>query len=118
MAEPKMVQTELAAKTLQKLPELAVVEISRLHFDPIDSIPVETAWVNDQLAFNDASFRQIADKMEKWYDTKIEFSAGNLEMLRFTGKFEKETLDQALEALQFTTPFRYRRQGKTIVIYQ
>jgi ferric-dicitrate binding protein FerR (iron transport regulator) len=56
--------------------------------------------------------------MEKWYNTEIEFAAPSLEGAHLTGKFEKETLDEALEALQFTTPFRYRRQGQTIVIYQ
>lgn len=108
----------LVTNTLQTIPAAEIAEIVILHFDPIDSIPVETAWVNDQLAFNNESFRDIANKMEKWYNTKIEFDAPSLENAHLTGKFEKETLEEALEALQFTTPFRYRRQGQTIVIYQ
>lgn len=112
------IRPTLVTKTVQNIPIAEIAEIVILHFDPIDSIPVETAWVNDQLAFNNESFRDIADKMEKWYNTEIEFAAPMLENAHLTGKFEKETLQEALEALQFTTPFRYRRQGQTIVIYQ
>lgn len=108
----------LVTKTVKPIPAAEIAEIVILRFDPIDSIPAETAWVNDQLAFNNESFRDIANKMEKWYNTEIEFAAPSLEDAHLTGKFEKETLDEALEALQFTTPFRYRRQGQTIVIYQ
>jgi ferric-dicitrate binding protein FerR (iron transport regulator) len=108
----------LVTKTVQQIPAAEIAEIVILRYDPIDSIPAETAWVNDQLAFNNESFRDIANKMEKWYNTKIEFAAPSLEDAHLTGKFEKESLQEALEALQYTTPFRFRRQGQTIVIYQ
>jgi ferric-dicitrate binding protein FerR (iron transport regulator) len=92
------------------------VEIVKLQFDPIDNIPVETAWLNDQLAFSDESFREVADKIENWYNVSIEFRSPELESLRFTGKFDKETLPEALQALQFTTPFSYKIKDNKIFI--
>ncbi|MBO9620755.1 MAG: DUF4974 domain-containing protein, partial [Niabella sp.] len=35
---------------------------------------------------------------------------------RFTGEFEKETIGQALRALQVTYPFQYTITGKTVTI--
>jgi transmembrane sensor len=108
----------LVSKTIKDTHIPDIAEIVRLDFDIADSMAAETAWINDQLAFNNESFKQVAEKMEKWYNTKIIIESPSLEVARFTGKFEKESLQEALEALQYTTPFRFRRQGQTIVIYK
>ena len=93
-----------------------IPEIKRIAYYSVDSIPVETAWLNHQLAFYDESFREVAIKMEKWYDIKIVFASPALENIRFTGKFENETIEQAFQALQIIGRFRYDINNKTIII--
>lgn len=69
-----------------------------------DNQVVETAWVYNMLSFSDESFRQVANKFEKWFAMEIRFEDPELEELRFTGSFRDETLTEALKAMQLTTP--------------
>ncbi|HSK13964.1 MAG TPA: FecR domain-containing protein [Phnomibacter sp.] len=106
-------------RLLEKVSPAVETHILPLKIDPTEKILIETAWVNDQLAFADESFREVADKMEKWFNVKIVFQSEALEHLRFTGKFENETLADALLALQYTAPFRYEfLKDQTLVIHK
>lgn len=96
--------------------QLPIPILKRIAFDPLDNIPVETAWLNHQLAFYEETLREVADKMEKWYGVNIEFTKPGLEKLVFTGKFEKETLEEALEALKFIGKFNFHINQKTVII--
>lgn len=91
-------------------------DILKLNYYSDDTIPVVTAWVADQLVFSDEPFRDVADKMEKWYNVIIEIRSAKLAETHLNGKFEKETLEVALEALQYSTPFKYTIEGNKIII--
>ena len=110
----------MAGSALQKQNRVAtVVQIpvmQKLVVKPDELFPVETAWVNNTLAFNDESFREVADKMERWYGVEIVFAHHELEQMRFTGRFENETVAQALEAMQLATPFHFSMKGNSILI--
>lgn len=93
------------------------VELSHLSILDLDSSIIETSWVNNRLVFRSETFEQVADKMERWFGVSIEFSNEKLKSLRFTGVFEKETIDQALKALQLTTFFSYKIGKDSIEIY-
>ncbi|RPD43041.1 FecR family protein [Chitinophaga barathri] len=88
-----------------------------IHLDSIRMIPVnggadslllETAWIENKLAFTSEPFYSLAAKIERWYNVKINFADTTVKNYRFTGVFEDETLEQALSALQFTGSFKYR----------
>lgn len=81
------------------------------------SLLVETSWVSNKLAFVDEAFADVARKMERWYDIRIEFNNPRLEELRLTGSFENESLTQAMEALRFIADFKYKIVNDTITIY-
>jgi ferric-dicitrate binding protein FerR (iron transport regulator) len=87
-----------------------------LSFDPVDSLPFETAWVFHTLAFSNETFKQVAQKMEKWFDVSIEFTSPALENIRFTGRFEDETLEDALTALKIIGKFQFSIQDKKVII--
>ncbi|MHA4844644.1 FecR family protein [Flavitalea antarctica] len=95
-------------------PAMAIRDVT--HFKQADSIIIETSWVENQLVFQDEALVDIASKMEKWYGVQIEFEKEFLKDLRFTGIFEKETIQQALHALSITGDFDYmiRPSGVTI----
>jgi transmembrane sensor len=92
--------------------------VNKLKYDPVDSSIAETLWVENKLAFNDESFAELVKSMERWYNVKIEITDAELLNERLTGSFEKESVDQALEALRITIPFRFEKNGNNISIYR
>ncbi|MEK7198429.1 MAG: DUF4974 domain-containing protein, partial [Bacteroidota bacterium] len=81
-----------------------------------DSQVVETAWVYNLLSFSDESFRQVANKMEKWYGVTIILLENDMENWHFTGSFRNESLTEALTALQLSTAFNFVVKEHTIYI--
>jgi ferric-dicitrate binding protein FerR (iron transport regulator) len=95
---------------------MAEAHISKMVLDHEMQLPIETAWVNNRLAFSDESFRDVANKMERWYGVSIQFDEPSLEEIHLTGSFENETIQEALEALKLTAKFSYDINGNSIVI--
>jgi transmembrane sensor len=93
-----------AAGAMKVFPTVAIRALS--HFGA-DSLVTETAWVQNKLVFQDQSFRELARMMERWYAIRIDFRGTSLDTLHFTGNFEKETIEQALTALQVSSKFIY-----------
>ncbi|HEY6503238.1 MAG TPA: FecR domain-containing protein [Chitinophagaceae bacterium] len=104
----------IADPTNELKPEIA---IQRLKYNAADSTVDETQWVENKLVFNDESFSEVAVKMERWYNVEIEIRDNRLKEKRLTGNFEKETIDQALEALTITNSFSFERTGNKIIIH-
>jgi transmembrane sensor len=82
-----------------------------------DSDKVETAWLYNRLVFNGDTFRELADKMERWYNVKIIFMDDRLYKYRFGGAFANESVQDALNALQLTAPFNYKINGDVIGLF-
>ncbi len=93
-----------------------IIELSHLTRYPSDNSVVETGWINNKLIFTNETLEEIATKMERWYGVTIHIKNENLKKELLTGSFEKETLPQALKALQFTTRFNYKIEKDAITI--
>jgi ferric-dicitrate binding protein FerR (iron transport regulator) len=93
-----------------------IIELSHLTIFPKDSSIVETGWVENRLVFSEETFVEIAKKMERWYGINIVINNEKLKKELLTGIFEKETVYEALKALQFTTPFTYKMEKDVIII--
>ncbi len=98
------------------LAEVPVARITPLARLAANDPAVETAWLYNTLAFQDETFREVADKMEKWYGVEIRFHSTKLENERLTGTFRQESLLQALNALQYITDFNYTQKNNIISI--
>jgi ferric-dicitrate binding protein FerR (iron transport regulator) len=99
-------------------------------FEPIkpalkDNISVKTgeetittiAWKDNMLIFNNELFSEISKRIERWYGVKIiVINYPELENTRLSGKFDKETVEQAIEALRYATPFRFKIEKNIITI--
>ncbi|GAB3424210.1 FecR family protein [Niabella aquatica] len=90
--------------------------ISRIMPVDRDSLIAETSWIHNRLLFEGETFREIAAKMERWYDVKINFGSEEVAAYRLRGVFEDETIDEALKALQQIAPFHYSIKDKNITI--
>jgi len=94
----------------------SLVNILKPAYDSTTGINIETSWVEDRLIFQDETFGNLAKDMERWYGVNIRFKTSELEDLHFTGNFQKETIQQALEALRLTAPFTYTIHENQITI--
>jgi transmembrane sensor len=81
-----------------------------------DSALVETSWVYDKLIFDGESFREIARKMERWYNVTINFQSEEVASALIHVEFKDENLEEALRALQVIEPFHYTKTGNQIEI--
>ncbi|MDN3583157.1 FecR family protein [Mucilaginibacter flavus] len=103
-------QTPDSAKTSYALTNLTYLRSN-------DTTVVETSWVNNRLVFKDEDFTEIANKMERWYGVKIKFKNSAAKDFHFTGVFERESVTQALSALQLIESFSYKYKNETVYIY-
>lgn len=94
------------------------VSINKLKYDQKDKTLPETQWVENRLVFRDEAFEELAARMERWYDVKIVIEGEQLKQTRMNGSFDKETIDQALEALRLMIPFKIEQKDRKIIIHR
>lgn len=79
----------------------------------------EIAWVQNNLAFEDEAFEEIAYQLNRWYNVNIQFETSDIKQYHFTATFKKEKIEQVLEILRASKKFNYRFDGEqSIVIYR
>lgn len=76
----------------------------------------EIAWIEDKLVFQRETFEELALKLERFYGLPVEISDTALAGKRFTGSFHRESLEEALKALQLICAFEYRITSQGIKI--
>jgi ferric-dicitrate binding protein FerR (iron transport regulator) len=98
---------------------MPVITIRQLNYIKGDTAASETAWVRNKLEFADESFSDLGKRMGRWYDVEFEFKNKNMEDETLTGSFDGETLTQSLEALRFSSnyKFNYKVEGKRVLIF-
>ena len=76
------------------------------------------AWVQNNLAFEDESFEDIAYQLNRWYNVNIQFESADIKQYHFTATFKKEKIGQVLEILRTSKNFNYRFEEQKILIYR
>jgi transmembrane sensor len=76
----------------------------------------QIAWKDQKLIFKNETFKSLAHMLERWYDVNIVFQSAEVQKYRFRGIFENETIEQALNAMRYTSPFDYTLDHRTIYI--
>ena len=74
------------------------------------------SWKDGKLSFKNESFEYLAKRLEKWYKVKITINDQRVKEARFTGTFDKETIEQALKALSYIVPFNYSIEKDSVLI--
>lgn len=87
----------------------------------IVSLPAEfqrqtTKWTQDSLIFKKEKLKDLALQLEKKYKVKITILNDELKEKRFSGMFTAEGLNEALEALKISFPFKYKITGQLVII--
>jgi ferric-dicitrate binding protein FerR (iron transport regulator) len=81
-----------------------------------DSLISETAWTQNELAFNAEPLSELAGKLARWYNVTINVNDSAIGNYRFTGVFDGETLTEALDELKMIRPFNYEIKDSTVTI--
>lgn len=76
----------------------------------------ETAWLQNTIAFSNASLSEIAMMLERHFDVTVEFANPDVMYYRYTGIFEEEELSKILAVMKLSKPFNYNIDGKKITI--
>ena len=78
----------------------------------------ETAWLDNRIIFTNESFEEIAKQIERKYNVQMIFDDQSLKNEQISGVLENESLEQALQLIKMTTPFKFRVDGRTIYLTQ
>jgi transmembrane sensor len=102
--------------------QMPVISIQHINRIGSDSLIAETGWMQNRLYFNDMSFQDLLDNMERKYGVTFRLEDSSLAAIHFTGSFKDETVTQALDALRLTAEksiadFRYDIKGNQVLIY-
>lgn len=87
-----------------------------LSYNRKDSTVIETAWTQNRLEIVNEDFYKMKDKLERWFDVKITIEDNEVGRYPFTATFEKENIQQILQALQSAYHFNYTMQDNEISI--
>jgi transmembrane sensor len=77
---------------------------------------IYTSWKDNLLVFDNETFESIALKIERRYGAFILFNDTIIKNYRFSGTFPEISIDRALNALQYASPFNYKIKGDSIFI--
>lgn len=92
--------------------------VGKLHYlSPSDSTVLETVWIDNKVVFKNESFYKLAKNLERRYNVNIYFKNPLVKDFRFTGAFEKESINEILNALKLTERFDYSISKDSILIY-
>lgn len=74
--------------------------------------PNQLAWKNKNLVFEKTQLRDVATALESYFDISIEIKNPELMQCRFTGSFERPTVDEVVEALSIALNLNVTHQNK------
>jgi ferric-dicitrate binding protein FerR (iron transport regulator) len=66
------------------------------------------AWVEGKLVFRGDPMAEVARRLERWYNVKVEVVDKELENYVFRGTFQDDSFREVLRLLSLTSPIRYR----------
>ncbi len=96
-------------------------EQARIHADGQLSVKtvapsLYTAWMKDAVIFTDVNFEDVVKKLERKYSVQIINHYNRLNLEKYTGRFESESILQILESFRYDIPFDYDIDGNKIII--
>jgi ferric-dicitrate binding protein FerR (iron transport regulator) len=77
----------------------------------------EVSWVEDEFVFQNETLEELAPRMERWFNVQVRIDNPQIKAFHFTGIFHKETIEQALTAMQFIKPFKFNITDNHVFIY-
>lgn len=93
-----------------------VLTLGKINYRKKENMAVETLWMDNKLAFDGETLEEMALKIERWYDVKLNFADDELKSDTYTATFEDKTLNEVMDALQASGGFRYSINKKEVTL--
>ncbi len=74
-----------------------------------------TVWREGIILFERASFEEIQQVLERWYDVQFEYQQKPA-MQGFSGEFKDQSLKAVMDGISFSVGFSYTIEGKKVII--
>lgn len=81
-----------------------------------DTVVVETAWMQNKIAFSDESLLNISHMLERRFDVQFRWTNEEVRSYTYTGIYENESLRKILEVLSLSQKFTYSIEDRTVTI--
>ncbi len=78
---------------------------------------IYTSWKEDSWFIENESLQSLSKKLERRYDVEITFSDDELKTLRFTGRIDKEPIEQVLLYISLTASLNHKIEGREIELF-
>ena len=75
------------------------------------------AWREGRLVFKNASFKEVATMLERWYDLSVQLQNPSENVDGLTATFEDEPVDEVLNVIAAALNLNYRRDGKSVTFH-
>ena len=76
----------------------------------------ETAWLSNQLIFQNETLGSISHRLERWYGVNIIIGNPELLEMRFSGRADNLPLEKLLTVLSEIQAFKYAIRGDSVII--
>lgn len=100
---------------VQKKTAKTMAVIAPLSFSSIDNSILETSWI-DRLEFDNENFYQMKSRLERWFGLDVVIEDSIAGEYRFTATFKNESIEEALQALQYAYPFNFKILNNEVII--
>ena len=77
---------------------------------------VTLGWRMGILHFEDASFHDVVNKLERWYGKKFLVEGDSKGTWKFSSEFHNETLENVLKAISYAKGFEYQINDKSVTL--
>ncbi len=87
-------------------------EIQKRKFKPSEML----CWKENTICFKNASFDEIKTSLERWYGVDFIINEDLIIKEEFNGTFVNKSLEEVLNALDYTSKYKYEIKGKSVFI--
>jgi len=84
--------------------------------DSPENIAYASMWRDNELAFKGETLNDIAIRLNRLYNVRIEFKSEKIKQYRFSGVIKNNSLDNVFEIISLTSPIMYESLGDTILL--
>ncbi len=81
---------------------------SKFHIQKVEVVKY-TSWIDGTLVFRNDPLAEVLKKLGRWYNVEIEINDPSVVDFPFTATIKNENLDQIIDLLEFSTPFKYSK---------
>lgn len=115
-----IIRDEMAAKTVTGFgkQKQTVVEVNSIIIKNDVATELATSWKDKRWIIEREELEDLAVKIERRYNVKIDFADSNLKSFVFSGVLDDESLEQVLEIIKLSAPIRYTLKQTKVTFYE